>query len=235
MPTTRVEFVVFQETEQFGHLHVGHVAHGDVFVEADAAGGAGGEQEGIAESAALREHADAAVRIGADVEIGVEAAHRIHDADTVRTDEPDLRRAQRVDQILLALLRFGRVDLAEARRHADRALDVIVALLPFRHLLGDRHGQLGGHHQDAHIDRLGDFAHALVARQSQNALFARIDRKQFPFVAHGDHVAQRGIARLLGIRGGADHRNTFRTEKNVQGGNVLNAWNVLNALNTLTF
>ena len=71
------------------------------------------------------------------------------------------------------------------------------------------------------LDRFGDVAHAFVARQSQDAFFARIDRVQFPFVAHGDHVAQRGVARLLRVRRGAHHGDAFRIEKHAQRGNVL--------------
>ena len=213
--------IVLQETEQLGHLNVGHVAHGDIFVQAHPAARARGKQKRIAEGAALREHADAAARIGADVEIGVEAAHSIHDADAVRADEPDRGGAQNVDQIFLPLLGLGRVDLAEARRHADRALDVVEALFSLRHFLGDRHGQLGRHHQNAQFDRFGNVAHAFVARQPEDALFARIDRVQFAFVAHGDHVAQRGVARLLRIRRGAHHGDALRIEEHAQRGIVL--------------
>ena len=56
--------VVLEEPEQLGHLHIGHVADGDVFVQADAAGGAGRNQERVAEGAALGEDADSAARVG---------------------------------------------------------------------------------------------------------------------------------------------------------------------------
>ena len=168
--------VVLEEGEQLGHLHIGHVADGDVFVQAQAAGGAGRNQERVAEGAALGEDAHSAARVGWDVEVGVEPAHGVHDAKAIRADEAYGRGTQDRDQILLPLRRLGGVELAEARRHAHHGRDVVEAAFSLGQLFRDRHGQLGRNQQHAKLDRFGDVAHALVARQPEDRLLARIDR-----------------------------------------------------------
>ncbi len=192
--------VVIQPFDGVGKIHIGHVADGNEFVEADAAG-VGGGVHGDQQGAALRDQSRLADqgqerRKGSVKLFGVgEVAHNVGAENAGVVAASDFYNL--VFQLVLA--GFG-----EAGGDHDEALD---ALLPaIFHGLGD---QLGGHGHDRGIHAVGEVGNRREHFEAQNFVRFGVDRIDLALKTALDQIFHNGIADFSGRGGGADHCHIF--------------------------